>query len=165
MPTPSITCTAKRLAREQIDQAFPLVQLLAPKLSLGQWRENARALTQASPTPHAPHGIVVLMDAAGYFFGLFSYVGGLDLLHGPTLFVDNLVILHFVECGESSRLMEREMQEIARRLDCRSIQVRLVRALPSATGGGLSRVLAETGYRADGTTWWRTLPAAEPNRA
>ncbi len=161
MPTLPTCCTAKPLAAEQIDQAFPLVRLLAPTLTLEHWRGYARAMTQPSSAAAGRGGIVVLADAAGYLFGLFSYVNRLDLLHGPTLQVDNLVIPHLVECREATQVLEREMRDIARRFDCRGIRVRLAR--PSTAEPDMARFLGTAGYRAEGTTWCRSLPATPEN--
>ena len=163
MPTLPTRCTAQPLAAEQIDQAFPLVRLLAPTLSLEHWRRYARAMTQPHSAAAGRGGIVVLADAAGYLFGLFSYVDRLDLLHGPTLQVDNLVIPHLLECRQATQVLEREMRDIARRFDCRGIRVRLAR--PAEPEGGVARFLATSGYRAEGTTWCRTLPATPENAA
>ncbi len=117
----------------------------------------------ASASP-GREGIVVLEDSAGYLFGLFSYADGLGLLHGPTLRVNNLVIPHFVACGEATGLMECAMQDIARRLDCRAIHVRLARSLGNAPKSGLARLLESSGYRAEGPTWCRVLPTTATNR-
>ncbi len=157
MPTFPTCCTAKPLAPEQIDQAFPLVRLLAPTLSLEHWRRYARAMMQPPTATGGCGGIIVLADAAGYLFGLFSYVSRLDLLHGPTLQVDDLVVPHLVECGQATQVLEREMRDIARRFDCRGIRVRLAR--PSEPEGNVARFLGTSGYQAEGTTWCRTLPA------
>ena len=160
MPKFPTCCTAKPLAAEQIDQAFPLVRLLAPTLTLEHWRGYARAMTQPPSATAGRGGIVVLADAAGYLFGLFSYTNRPDLLHGPTLQVDNLVILHLVECREATQVLEREMRDIARRLDCRGIRVRLSRPPAAEPEGDVARFLGASGYQAEGTTWCRTLPAA-----
>ncbi len=159
MPRIPNCCTAKPLAAEQIDQAFPLVRLLAPTLSLEHWRGFARAMTQPPSASAGRGGIVVLADAAGYLFGLFSYVDCPDLLHGPTLQVDNLVIAHLVECREATQVLEREMRDIARRLDCRGIHVRLARPPAAEPEGDVAGFLRASGYQAEGTTLCRTLPA------
>jgi len=160
MHTIPTCCTAKPLAPEQIDQAFPLVQLHAPTLTLEHWRNYARAMTEAPPENAGCGGIVVLANAAGYLFGLFSYVNRLDLLHGPTLQVDNLVIMQLVECRESAQVAEHAMRDIARRHGCRSIRVRLSRPPAAKPEGGVARFLGASGYQAEGTTWCRTLPVS-----
>ncbi len=152
-------CVAKPLSAEKFDLAFPLSQLLAPELTLERWREFADAMTGSMSAPSGHHGIVVLEDSAGYVFGLFSYTDGLDLMHGPTLRVENLVVPHFVEGSEAAGLMEREMHEIARRLDCRAIVVHLAPSPGTEPRHGMARYLEAADYRVEGTICCRILPA------
>ncbi len=159
MPVPPTRCVAKPLTAEKFDLAFPLIQLLAPALTLEPWREFAGAMTDSMSALPGHHGIVVLEDAAGYVFGLFSYTDGLDPMHGPTLRVENLVVPHFVEGREATGLMEREMHDIARRLDCRAIVVHLTPPPGTEPRHGMARHLKATDYRVEGTVWWRILPA------
>ena len=164
MSTPPTKSIAKPLASVKVDLAFPLIQLLASRLSLEQWRTYVRAMTDSTSPLQARKGIVVLEDASGYLFGLFSYVDGLELSHGPTLRVDNLVVPHLVDSGEAAGLMEREMRDIARRLDCRAIHVHLANLHGTKPSSALARFLNTAGYRDHGTIWCRTLPVVASRR-
>src|SRR3954470_22641826 len=99
------TYVAKPLIRRQIDQAFPVVQTIAPDLDVERWRDFAAAVLavqelefesgstgRMEAAPH-PRGIMTVQNARGYIHGLFSYTVEEHLRHGRVLAAENFIVL------------------------------------------------------------------------
>ena len=75
--------TANRLPAAQIEQAFPLLRLAAPEVSLAQWHHYALAIL-AGQQP-ATSGIIAVRGPQDYISGLFAYQVEQNLQCGSTL--------------------------------------------------------------------------------
>jgi hypothetical protein len=136
---------AKPLVRRQIDQAFPVVQTIAPDLVVERWRAFAAVLIASgdleSPAPlHAeqveagadtaappahPRGIMTVQNSRGYIHGLFSYTVEEHLRHGRVLAVENFVVLDLFDQGGAAAELLQAMDELAQSLDCAAIHTNL----------------------------------------
>lgn len=129
--------TAKPLARQQIDQAFPLVNAVAPGLTVQRWRDfAARALPDAPPSdgPSAAvvgRGIMTVQNDRGYILGLFSH-GVCDHLRlGRVLGVDNLMVADMFDAGGAMEALLEAMKRLAREAGCVAIHTDLPEHLPT----------------------------------
>src|SRR3954467_11493861 len=100
------TYVAKPLTCRQIDQAFPVVQTIAPDLDVERWRDFAAAVLSGQELEFGeestermeaaalrPRGIMTVQNARGYIHGLFSYTVEEHLRHGRVLAVENFIVL------------------------------------------------------------------------
>jgi len=139
------TYVAKPLARRQIDQAFPVVQTIAPDLGVERWRAFAAAVLAAAEletgdTPPArstgqgveprgvmaePCGIMTVQNARGYIHGLFSYAVEENLRHGRVLEIDNFIVLDLFDLAGAAEELLRAMDVLAGELGCMAIHTNL----------------------------------------
>lgn len=112
--------TAYHLAREQIDQAYPVVQAMRTDLSLDQWKSFARAMVGEAPAM-IDHGIILAKGAQDYIQGMFSYVIAPDLRHGRSLLADNFIALDMRTASVVASVLIRAMCDLARERGCATI--------------------------------------------
>ena len=133
------TYVAKPLIRRQIDQAFPVVQTIAPDLDVDRWRDFAAAVlsgreleSENEPTvrlgegaaPH-PRGIMTVQNARGYIHGLFSYTAEEHLRHGRVLTVENFIVLDLFDMAGAADELLNAMDRVADDLGCSAIHTNL----------------------------------------
>lgn len=114
--------TAQRLRRDQIDQAFPLVQA-SLGVPLERWRRFA-ARWQGEPRP-ADRQILAVVDDAGYILGICCHQRIDDLLHGECLTVEHLSAVDLFEGERIADVLMAELESIARTEGCRRILLHL----------------------------------------
>ena len=104
------------------DQAYGLVRLAAPQISLEAWRDFAHSLISPSETPGS--GVLTVEDARGFVHGLVGYVIDHDLEHGQTLMAKNFIALSSTEKGKKkiAFMLIRAMEELARDTGCKAIR-------------------------------------------
>lgn len=88
------------LNSEKVDQAYALVRVVSPRISLESWRDFAGALLSPSEAPES--GILAVEDGRGYIKGFVGYVVDRDLEHGRTLLAKNFVALDGTEEGRKA---------------------------------------------------------------
>ncbi len=110
-----------RLGPKQIDQAFPIVQSLMPRLGIDDWRSFAATLCRQ---PAGQAGIMTV-QSQGYIHGLFSYAVERHLVHHRVLRVDNIVVLDLFTPGTIAEALLQALDQLAVDLDCRGIQAML----------------------------------------
>jgi hypothetical protein len=110
------------LNSEKIDQAYALVQLEAPEISLESWRDFAMSLISPSEAPES--GILTVDDERGYLLGLVGYVIDRDLVHGRTLMAKNFIALDGTEGRrkEVAFTLIRAMEDLAHDKRCGAIR-------------------------------------------
>lgn len=140
------------LSRERIDQAYPLVQMVRPRLSLAGWRAHARALLAR---PEA--GIAVLQDDGGLILGLFAWEVAPDPDHGPTLSAQDFVALDIVEQHRVADALADALDATARAHGCSAVHTNV-----AWTGGprGLVERLRGLGHRTESLRLCKTLSQA-----
>lgn len=118
-----------RLTLAEVDQAFALIQLEAPELSLAAWRQFARAAGGGKPpsSKPTPAGLVAVKDARNYMAGLCAYRRTRSFRHGPTLTVDCFVALDFLHTQGAAAHLLRHLDETAAVLGCTAIEITLAR--------------------------------------
>ena len=130
------TYVAKPLARRQIDQAFPVVQTIAPDLDVERWRDFAAAVLavpELETGGHSPsgknrtrsRGIMTVQNARGYIHGLFSYAVENHLRHGRVLAVENFIVLDLFDLAGAADALLGAMDRIADDLGCAAIHTNL----------------------------------------
>lgn len=152
------------LKRQRIDQAFPVVQTAFPKLSLERWRAfadellgtEARASSRrkaagdnvvALPVPK-PRGIVAAQLGRHYIHGVFAYHVVPSLCHGRVLQVDLFVALDLFDPAACAEALMREMERLAKVLQCEAVHVSLPRKPPEELVARFTRLgHAEEGVR------------------
>jgi hypothetical protein len=128
---------AKPLGPGQIDQAFPVVQTLAPDLKVERWRAFAAAALSPpggggageDPARDAgvprPRGILTVQNGRGYIHGLFSYQVEESLRHGRTLAVENFIVLDLFDLAGAAEALLGGMDRTAQGLACTAIHTTL----------------------------------------
>ena len=94
--TPIEQYTVTRLQRNQIAQAFPLLQSQSGGLSLERWQDYAARLT-ATENAIAKCGIIVVESPRGYLRGLFSYFVGPHLSDGERVIIDSFIVVDTID--------------------------------------------------------------------
>jgi hypothetical protein len=131
------TYVAKPLIRRQIDQAFPVVQTIAPDLDVERWRDFAAAVLSAQELEFGeesterieaalrPRGIMTVQNARGYIHGLFSYTVEEHLRHGRVLAVENFIVLDLFDMAGAADELLNAMDSVAEGLGCTAIHTNL----------------------------------------
>ena len=133
------TYVAKPVIRRQIDQAFPVVQTIAPDLDVDRWRDFAAAVllprelefeldttgrTDDGAVPN-PRGIMTVQNDRGYIHGLFSYTVEEHLRHGRVLTVENFIVLDLFDMAGAADELLNAMDRVAEALGCTAIHTNL----------------------------------------
>ncbi len=111
----------RSLTDQAIAQAFPLLQLTLPDLTLEDWTEFAIHHMAGSRTTEG--GILTVVDERGYILGLLDFTIDRELAHGRTLTVKNLVALDFLDTSKkdiATALIEA-MEKLADERGCSAI--------------------------------------------
>jgi hypothetical protein len=147
----------------KVDQAYPLMQLAVPDLTLERWRAFAARhvvpeqdrLDPASP-PVA--GVVVAEDRGGYIHGLFRYAVEDDLLSRCLNIRDFLACSLFGGEEVADALLAR-IEHIAKLLDCSAIHSDLPKPRTVALDCASAQQFSRRGFRP------HTLRMSRPSRA
>ena len=145
-----------RLTPREVDQAFALIQLEAPELSLAAWRQFARSAEprKTQSTKPAGAGLVAVKDARGYVAGLCAYRRTQSFRHGMALTVDCFVALDFLHTQGAADHLLRHLEETAAVLDCTAIEIALARQ-----DTRLIDQFRSEGHALEGVLLCKTLPA------
>jgi hypothetical protein len=133
------TYVAKPLTCRQIDQAFPVVQTIAPDLDVERWRDFAAAVLSVQELEFdeesagrmeaaaalRPRGIMTVQNARGYIHGLFSYTVEEHLRHGRVLAVENFIVLDLFDMAGAADELLSAMDRTAEDLGCTAIHTNL----------------------------------------
>lgn len=152
---------AKPLTARQIDQAFPLIQVLAPGLDVDRWRAFAHAMIpDGAPIP-APTGIISIQNGHGYIHGLFSYACTQDLCHGTVLAVENVIVLDLFDMAGAAVTLVGAVDRLAAALGCSAIHTSLdsSEGAPCGRGHSLFDAFQESGHAVECRRLCKVLPA------
>ncbi len=105
--------------KEQIDQAFPLVQTSLPQVELEDWRKFAQELIRAK----APEttGIQTVLTEQHYIAGLSIYRIDWVLSHGPALVADHFMALDLFDREAVINALADFLEDLARQRGCTAI--------------------------------------------
>jgi hypothetical protein len=113
------------LDQERIAQAFPLVMVLDPGLTLDRWSRFATAFVRSMDSPE-PREIITVQNEQNYIHGLASCRLRRDLHHGRVLEVENFVSLDLTGHRCAARALLEGMEELARDWNCSHICLSLL---------------------------------------
>ncbi|MBK1695908.1 hypothetical protein [Rhodovibrio salinarum] len=132
--------TIEPLTSERIDQAYPLIQMVRPRLSVTGWQAYARAqITQPNG------GVTLLVDDGGLILGLFSWSVESHPDHGATLAAEDFVALDIVGSSRIADALADALEDTAYRRNCQAVHTNV-----TCTGGGAKGLvdrLAGLGHR------------------
>ena len=117
------------LTGERIDQAYPLIQMVRPRLSVAGWQAYAR---ERLAQPNA--GITLLVDDGGLIVGLFSWTVESHPDHGATLDAEDFVALHIVGTSRIADALADALEDTARRHGCQAVHTNVHCAAAGAQG-------------------------------
>lgn len=144
LPRLKYTLTTLDPARAML--ALPLARLGRPGISELDWKAFVDAMAGG---PDADTGIMVVEDAHGYLYGLFSFAVERRISPPRVLAVDNFVAIDLIGAQAVARQMLAGIRELARRHGCDAISV----AMPTPTGSrvesGTAALFRDFGLRMD----------------
>ncbi len=161
----------KPLGRRQIDQAYPLLCVIAPGLAVEQWRAFAAAVLdtngEAGGAPARRTGIMTVQNARGYLHGLFSYAIEEHLRHGRVMSVENFVVLDLFDVPGVTGTLLRAMDGLARGLGCAAIHTTLPeRCIPDgSTNNPITDCFLGEGHRRETVRMCKPLDGVNDNHA
>lgn len=148
--TPAVRQLRTRpLTAERIAQAFPLVQMSLPQVTLDAWCDFAEALV-FRPNGAAA-GIIVVLDERDTIAGLCSYRVDHDLVHERLLSAEHFLAFDLLDRRAVAHALADGLEGLARQHQCTAIHTQLPRrgdADPDR-GGGLLDVLSTLGHRVE----------------
>ncbi len=117
------TFHVRSLRASEVRQAYPLIQLIVPCLTLEEWIRHVEALSTGG---HG--GIVSAHGEDGYIYGLLCYRIARELGRGRALVVEHLVALDMFDRSTAIQTLIGAVERIARDHHCAQVQL----ALPGA---------------------------------
>ncbi len=122
MPSPYIV---RPLTAAQVAQAFPLLVVLEPGLTLERWSDYASVFVEPSQDVE-PRRIMTVQNSQGYIYGLASCRRRCDLHHGCVLEVENFVSLDLTGNKVAAKALLVVIESLAREWDCGRISLSLL---------------------------------------
>lgn len=120
----------KPLEKAQILRAYPLVQAVAPHLTLDQWVDYARSLYDPV-RQNSGGGIMLALSPQGYIFGVYCHVMEPDIESGRILRISNFAAANLCDSGGVLGPLIDSMSLIARDHGCGAVYVDLPEAMRS----------------------------------
>ena len=146
-PPPARHVTVKSLTTDRINQAFPLIQAIAPSIGLEEWQAFAQALLVGeTDTRPAPGGILIAEDERGYIAGLVAYRLQRDLLQGPVLVAEHFIAFDFFERDRIAEALARALEGLAAGHRCAAIHTVLPEGVERARRQWLVDMLQHRGH-------------------
>ena len=152
---------AQALSSEKIDQAYGLVRLAAPQISLEAWRDFAKSVISPSVTPES--GILTVEDERECIMGLVGYVIDRDLEHGRTLMAKNFIAFNGVERKRREVAFEliKAMEDLARDKRCGAIRTIVHEPEAALRDAWIIEVLKHNGHHTEARRFIKAVDAAE----
>jgi hypothetical protein len=144
------------LQSDRIRQAYPLIQVVRPSLSLEQWSAYAARVLRDAEADGG--GIATLQDDTGLMMGLFVYHVATEPDHGATLMVEDFVALDIIAPHAVAENLAQAMERIARDLGCRAVHT-AVSCGEGKAGQHLVDMLHELGHRLESFRLCKSISA------
>ncbi len=150
--SPARNVTVMSLTTDRVNQAFPLIQAIAPNVSLEEWQAFAQPLlsrgtdTTTAPGGILPGGILIAEDERGYIAGLVAYRLQRDLLHGPVLVAEHFIAFDFFERDRIADALARALEGLAAGHRCAAIHTVLPDGIERARRQWLIDMLQHRGH-------------------
>lgn len=146
-PSAERQVTVKSLTADQLDQAFPLIQAIAPSITLEEWRAFAEPLLEKpSGAPQAQGGVLIAEDERGYISGLVAYRVQQDLMHGSVLVAEHFIAFDFFERDRIADALARALEGLAAGHRCAAIHTMLPEGVERARRQWLVEMLQHRGH-------------------
>lgn len=115
----------KPLGEGKVLQAYPLVQSAVPHLTMEQWLEYVRSISEQRDGEPCCAGVMSAENGDGYIYGLYCHAVEPDIHHGRVLKVRNFVAANLYDsAGIIDRLMD-SIVSVARDNGCTAVHVDL----------------------------------------
>jgi hypothetical protein len=131
----------------RVAQAFPLIQIAFPALSLQDWQYFATPL--ASAQGQADGGIITVVSEQGYIVGLCCYRVARDFQHGVVLMADHFLILDLFGQQAVVGALADAAESLARERRCTAIHTSLPETGVKGADAWLVRILRGRGHRVE----------------
>jgi hypothetical protein len=160
--------TARAIAPERADAAYPLARIAAPQLTIEGWRRLVAGIGARAPLPPVGLGILVAEDRHGYIHGLGTFHPAVDLDHGCAVLEAELVVPTLFDPWPVAAVLLDLLRAEAERFACPAIRIHL--PTPAAASSGhphaLAGALAGAGYHATAPVmrWRLSLPRDDGTR-
>lgn len=144
---------ATLLTRDEIDQAFPLVQAVMPDFTLSHWKHYASDLGSSADQINLENsrsqGIVAVRSDLDYLHGLFCYRVDEDAVLGRLLWIDTFVALDFLDGMRAAGALLMAMEKLARKHMCSAIRACLTDGgtIRRLSGGRTLDAFCENGFQ------------------
>jgi hypothetical protein len=152
--------TARAIAPERADAAYPLARIAAPQLTIEGWRRLVAGIGARAPAPGV--GILVAEDRDGYIHGLGTYHPAVDLDFGCAVLEAELVVPALIDPWPVAVALLELLRAEAERCVCPAIRIHLPAPAPASCGHphALAAALAGAGYDATAPVmrWRLSLP-------
>jgi len=135
------------LTPERVAQAFPLIQIALPAVSLEDWRDFATPLARAQGP--ADDGIITVVSEQDYIVGLCCYRVTQDLRHGAVLLANHFLILDLFGQQAVVRALADAVESLARERRCTAIHTSLPETGVKGADDWLVRNLRNRGHRVE----------------
>jgi hypothetical protein len=137
------------LTAERVTQAFPLIQVALPAVTLAAWRAFAAALMTGGAARDS--GILAVTDERNYIAGLCSYRVVPDLVHGRLLDAGHFLAFDLFDRRPVAEALAEGIEVMARDRGCSVVHTQLPRRndTPCEPGNGLAELLAARGHRVE----------------
>lgn len=133
------------LERDQIAQAYALLQSADPAITLDRWSRFAHRLI-APPRVNRPTGIMTIQTEAGYMCGLFVFDIVDDLRLTRTLTIRNVVAISLVQPDAIVCALLAAAESLAHLNGCAAITT----LVDPGADGWVTEQLASNGFRKTG---------------
>jgi hypothetical protein len=137
----------RSLTTERVAQAFPLIQIAFPAVSLEDWRDFATPLARAQGP--ADDGIITVVSEQDYIVGLCCYRVTQDLRHGAVLLANHFLILDLFGQQAVVRALADAVESLAREWRCTAIHTSLPATGVKGAENWLVRNLRSRGHRVE----------------
>ena len=151
----------RSLIGQAIAQAYPLLQLTLPDLTLEEWTRFAGHHLAGSET--AEGGILTVVDERGFILGLLDYTLDRELSHGRTLMVKTFVALDFLDTSRKdvATVLILAMEKLADQRGCSAIHTLVHQSDTEPRQAWIMDLLQIHGHKPKRVNLSKTLPAAE----
>jgi hypothetical protein len=146
------------LTPERVAQAFPLIQIAFPAVSLEDWRNFAAPPARAQG--QADGGIITVISEQGYIVGLCCYRVAQDLRHGAVLLANHFLILDLFDQQAVVRALADAVESLARERRCTAIHTSLPETVVKGADDWLVRILRSRGHRVESVRMCKLLASS-----
>lgn len=147
------------LERDQVAQAYALIQSADPSVSLDRWTRFAQRLLSAR---HA--GIMTIQTEAGYMCGLFAYEIFEDLRLNRTLAIRHVVAVSLVQPEAIAQALLEAAESLAHLNGCAALTALFDEEFGGTSPDWFAAQLAGNGFRRNAILSAKTIGSGSQKR-